>query len=359
MEQQAQSENQEAIRVLVVDDSAFMRLTISNALNSIPNIIIVGTARNGVEALELIPKLNPSVITLDVEMPQMDGLTTLRRIMNDFPRPVVMLSSLTKEGASETVHALTIGAVDFIAKPTSKANLSAIEDELVSKVIRASQTKVYPAQRQGRTARPAVIKPKKVIEKQTRMLRSSEKVLVIGASTGGPRALSSILTKLPKDIPAAILIVQHMPVGFTAQLAERFDRNSQIKVKEAEEGDQLEVGLAIIAKGGFHMVLDAESRVSLNQAPTVHGVRPAVDVTMTAVAERFGKRSVGVVLTGMGRDGTNGAMLIHAAEGKVIAESQESSVVWGMPRSVVESGAADEVVPLEKMVPAILEALKG
>ena len=358
MEQQAQSENQEAIRVLVVDDSAFMRLTISNALNSIPNITIVGTARNGVEALELIPKLNPNVITLDVEMPQMDGLTTLRRIMNDFPRPVVMLSSLTKEGASETVHALTIGAVDFIAKPTSKANLSAIEDELVSKVIRAAQTKVYPASRQRRTARPAV-SIKKVIEKQTRMLRSSEKVLVIGASTGGPRALSSILTKLPKDIPAAILIVQHMPVGFTAQLAERFDRNSQIKVKEAEEGDQLEVGLAIVAKGGFHMVLDAEGKVSLSQAPTVHGVRPAVDVTMTAVAERFGKRSVGVVLTGMGRDGTNGAMLIHAAEGKVIAESQESSVVWGMPRSVVESGAADEVVPLEKMVPAILEALKG
>lgn len=358
-----ESSTQTPIRVLVVDDSAFMRFTIGKFLNEAPGITVLGSARDGKEALELTQKLNPDVITLDVEMPHMDGLTTLREIMARFPRPVVMLSSLTSEGAQETVQALTIGAVDFITKPETKANMASIMEEIVIKVKRASQARVaqrprIKTDRSDTTLAGAPFPfgmPQKT--KFSRPMKADDKVLVIGASTGGPRALNTVIPEISARIPATVLIIQHMPVGFTRSLAERLDNVSNLIVKEAAPGDSLEVGRALVAPGGFHMVLDSENKIALNQSPPVHGVRPSVDVTMTSVVQRYNASVVGVVLTGMGSDGTNGSMLIHSTGGWVIAEAESTSVVWGMPRSVYEAGAANEVVPLPEVVGAIHKAV--
>lgn len=352
---EAQPTIQSPVRVLVVDDSAFMRFTISKHLNETPGIQVVGTARDGVEALELIPRLKPDVVTLDVEMPRLDGLSTLREIMTRFPLPVVMLSSLTAEGTVETVQALTMGAVDFIAKPEHKANMTSILEEVGAKIMKASKAKVWAMKRF-----PLVEQAPVVVQahKRLRNMTSQDKVLVIGSSTGGPRALNSVVPLLPPDLPASVLIIQHMPVGFTRSLSERLNQSSPLLVKEAEPGDTLEVGRALLAPGGFHMVLDQDNRIALNQNPQVHGVRPAVDVTLISAAQKFGDRVVSVILTGMGNDGTNGAILVHSSGGWVIAEAEESCVVWGMPRSVFEAGAANEVVPLQNVPDAIIKAIR-
>lgn len=343
------------IRVMVVDDSAFMRFTISKRLNDIDGFQVVKTAYDGQAALDLIPKYNPDVVTLDVEMPKMDGLTTLREIMAKYPRPVIMVSTLTTEGARETIQALTLGAVDFIAKPTSKANINAIIKELAEKIRRASKARVYTVRITPNLVFGAYEGP----PRKTRPMRKQDKVVVIGASTGGPRALNTVLPKLPGDLPASVLVIQHMPVGFTRSLAERLDSQSNLVIREAIPGDRLEVGRGLVAPGGFHMTLDARGQIALNQNPVVHGVRPSIDVTMAAVAQRYGKSTVGVILTGMGSDGTNGAMLIHSAGGQVIAEDESTCVVWGMPRSVAETGVADAIVPLQDVHEAIERAVNS
>jgi two-component system, chemotaxis family, protein-glutamate methylesterase/glutaminase len=345
------------IRVLVVDDSAFMRFTISKSLNETPGMMVVGTARDGQEALELIPKLQPDVVTLDVEMPRLDGLSTLKVIMANYPRPVVMLSSLTSDGTLETVQALTLGAVDFIAKPVNKANMESILKDVAVKIQRASQAKVWSSAK----FRPNlnVATASHTGKKNIRPLNDHDKIVVIGASTGGPRALNSLIPMLTQDLQAAVFIIQHMPAGFTRSLADRLNNISSITVKEAAPGDTPQVGLALLAPGGFHMVLDAEGKVVLNQNPPVHGVRPAVDVTMASIAQRYGKRTVGVILTGMGTDGTTGSTIVHTGGGWVIAEAEETCVVWGMPRSVVEAGMADEVIPLPEIASHINKAVRG
>jgi two-component system, chemotaxis family, protein-glutamate methylesterase/glutaminase len=345
------------VRVLVVDDSAYMRFTISKYLNQTPGITVVGTGHDGKEALELIPVLQPDVITLDVEMPRMDGLSTLKEIMTHFPRPVLMLSSLTTEGAVETVQALTLGAVDFIAKPALKANINAVLQEIAEKVIRASRAKVWSL---NRPSTMSIQRPKehKEGEKKLRGIGANEKVVVIGCSTGGPRALSTVVPLLPADLPAPVVLIQHMPAGFTRSLAERLDNTSPLLVKEAEPGDQLMVGRCLMAPGGFHMLLEPNGQVSLNQNPTVHGVRPAVDVTLISIAQQYKNRMVSVIMTGMGNDGTNGAGLVHSFGGWVIAEAEETCVVWGMPRSIAEAGYANEILPLQQIAKAIIRAVE-
>jgi two-component system chemotaxis response regulator CheB len=360
------NESGSPIRVLIVDDSAFMRFTITKHLSEASGITVVGSAHDGEEALKIIPKLKPDVVTLDVEMPRMNGLTTLKEIMTRFPLPVIMLSSLTSDGARETIQALTLGAVDFITKPESKANLASIMDDVVVKVKRAAQTKVSGSRSTISTVNNRIpigttqdiySKQSNKINKYTRPITKTDKILIIGSSTGGPRALNTVIPEIPNDIPAAVLIIQHMPVGFTRSLAERLDTASQLAVKEAVAGDTLEVGCALVAPGGFHMVLDENNRIALNQTPPIHGVRPSVDVTMASVVQRSERSIVGVVLTGMGSDGTNGAMLIHSNGGWVIAEAESSCVVWGMPRSVYEAGASDEVLPLPEIAAAIKRAV--
>ena len=358
------------VRVLVVDDSAFMRYSISQYLNENPDIVIVGTARDGADALELIPRLEPDVVTLDVEMPRLDGLSTLRQIMARFPRPVVMFSSLTREGAVETIQALTYGAVDFIAKPTNNVNIRSVMDDAAGKILRAASAKIrMPASGRPSTAgafQPGNAGPLPVTagagntaDKPTRLRLRSEPIVMIGTSTGGPRALNELIPALPADLGAAVVVVQHMPAGFTHSLAERLNSVSKLKVKEAEPGDRLMIGQVLIAPGGFHMTFDDNEQVALNQNPPVHGVRPAVDVTMISLVQRYGKLVIGAILTGMGNDGTTGAELLHSMGGRVLAEHESSCVVYGMPRSVVEAGAATEIAPLGEMPTAIERAVKN
>lgn len=353
LEKAVNIQNEKIIKVMVVDDSAFMRFSITKHLNMTPNIQVMVTASDGREALELLKTYKPDVITLDVEMPRLDGLSTLKEIMAHYPCPVIMLSSLTKEGANETIRALTLGAVDFVAKPENKINISEVMNEVVSKIIKVVNAKVFSI-----PYKKPIEDSKKAADKIVRPLGSNDKILIIGSSTGGPRALNTLVPEL-NNIPAAVLIVQHMPVGFTHSLADRLDSISILKVKEAEPGDQLEVGKALLAPGGFHMVLDENKRISLNQNPTIHGVRPAIDVTMFSVVQHFGKSVVSVILTGMGVDGTSGSTLIKSSGGYVFAEAESSCVVYGMPRSVVESGSADKILPIHELAPAIMDFLNG
>ncbi len=344
------------VKVLIVDDSAFMRFTLAQQLNEHPEITVIGTASNGKEALQLIPKLQPDVITLDVEMPHMDGLTTLRHIMAEFPRPVIMFSSLTQAGAAETIQALMLGAVDFIAKPANRLDIRAVMNEMTAKIVHASCAKVKTFSLN--TVRQVAKKTSEPPQKKLQPHQKNTPVILIGSSTGGPGALSEVVSALPATLPSPVLIVQHMPAGFTHSLAERLNSISQLSVKEAEPGDSLMVGQALIAPGGFHMTLDEHDHIALNQKPTVHGVRPAVDVTLTSLIQRYGKNIVAVIMTGMGSDGTYGASLLHSDGGYVIAEHESTCVVWGMPRSVVEANAADAVLPRPQIASAIEEAVR-
>lgn len=345
-----------AVKVMVVDDSAFMRFAVTQHLNEHPEIHVVGSAHNGQEALRLIPTLQPDVITLDVEMPQMDGLTTLRRIMAEFPRPVIMFSSLTKEGATETIEALIIGAVDFIAKPDNRLDIQRAMQDMVSKILCAARAKLKPLT--THRAVSAARAPAPPVDKPLRAYQRTAPVILIGSSTGGPGALNEIIPAFPATLPSPVLIVQHMPAGFTRSLSDRLNAISPLRIKEAETGDPLMAGQVLVAPGGFHMVLDKEERVLLNQKAAVHGVRPAVDVTLTSLVQHFGKNIIAVILTGMGSDGTHGASLLHSEGGHVIAEHESTCVVWGMPRSVVEAGAATAVLPRSQIASAIKALLQ-
>ena len=350
--------NENQIKVLIVDDSAFVRFSLVKFLKQIQTIEIVGEAVDGHEAISMAKDLKPDVITMDVEMPRLDGLSALQQIMKENPIPVVMLSSLTQEGAQETIRALTLGAVDFVAKPKSRSSINSIMAELVEKITKASEVTVFALKEKRVPAKPvgeSAAQPSATL----RAFRESDKLLVIGSSTGGPRALNNVVPNLPADLPAPILIVQHMPVGFTKSLADRLNSVSPFEVREAVEGDTLKVGLCLVAPGGFHMEVTDEGTIHLTENPPVHGVRPAVDVTQISVASRFGDRVITAVLTGMGRDGTNGASLIKASGGKVIVEDESTCVVWGMPRSVYEAGVADVMKPIDEIADTIVEYMEG
>ena len=339
------------VRVLVVDDSAFARSTISKAISSDPQMEVVGTARDGAEALEMVHNLKPQVVTLDVSMPRMDGLAALGRIMAECPTPVVMLSALTGENTEATIKALELGAVDFFLKssPVNPTGNNGMASGLIDKVKIAARVSPLKLRARARSSRSHI--PPRTMGRPSRV---KQKVLVIGSSTGGPRALAELIPQLPADIHASILLVQHMPAGFTHSLAKRLDQFSQIRVKEAERGDRLEKTKALLAPGGYHMVVGRSGEISLNQEELVWGVRPAVDVTMESVVKVYGKSSVGVVLTGMGTDGTTGTGLIKRAGGKVAVEHESTCAIYGMPRSVVEAGNTDKIVPLDKMADEIV-----
>lgn len=357
------------VKVLVVDDSPFMRYTIAKHLSTDPDIVVVGSAHDGVDALSKIPALSPDVVTLDVEMPRMDGLTTLQHIMTDCPTPVVMLSSLTQRGARTTIQALMRGAVDFVAKPTTSTDIRGVIVELSGKIKAAAGfdpdadgdgTDDRPRNGKLRTQAlvvpaPLLKSPPKKVKMGLRPFKETDAVVVIGASTGGPRALHQVMSGLPADLPAAILIVQHMPAGFTRSLAQRLNDVSAITVQEATEGDRLALGLALLAPGDFHMRLKKGKQIELDQGPRRNHVRPAVDVTMETAVEIYKSNIIGVVLTGMGSDGAQGAALIKQAGGRVIAEDESTSVVYGMPRSVVEANLADKIAPLPEVAEAIVE----
>ncbi|MEW5959934.1 MAG: chemotaxis response regulator protein-glutamate methylesterase [Chloroflexota bacterium] len=348
------------VKVLVVDDSAFMRYTIAKHLEADPGITVVGSARDGLEALSKIPALRPDVITLDVEMPRLDGLSALQRIMAEYPTPVVMLSSLTQRGTRTTIQALIRGAVDFVAKPEASTEIRTVVESLIEKIKTAAKVNLATRQVTVAPAGPEIsVEPSSRGKLGLRPLQTGDPVIVIGASTGGPRALQRVLSDLPADLPAAVTVVQHMPPGFTRSLAQRLNEASALTVQEAVNGDRLARGLVLLAPGDFHMRLKDHKQIALDQGPRRHHVRPSVDVTMESVAEYHKSAVIGVVLTGMGSDGAEGAGLIKSAGGKIIAENESTSVVYGMPRSVVEAGLADRIVPLPEVASALVEMVNN
>jgi len=339
------------VRTLLVDDSAFLRHVLAKRLEAEAGILVVGTAVNGLDALAKIPKLKPDVVILDVEMPRMDGLTALERIMQECPTPVVMLSAHTQRGARITVQALIRGAVDFVPKPAGRVDIKEVVHELAAKIKIAAASSVQLNKgtplAYGKTGHP--------VEAGLSPFRAGDPVIVIGASTGGPRALQLLLSALPADLPAAVAVVQHMPTGFTASLAQRLNESTQLTVREATRHERLARGLVLLAPGDHHLLFRRGRRTALDQGPKRNHVRPAVDVAMESAAENYGSAAIGIVLTGMGSDGMAGAGQIKAAGGQVIAEHESSCVIYGMPRSVVEAGFADHTLPLRKISSTLIE----
>ncbi|MFQ6027965.1 MAG: chemotaxis response regulator protein-glutamate methylesterase [Dehalococcoidia bacterium] len=342
------------IRVLVVDDSAFARSVISKKLESDPDLEVVGFARDGVEALEQVKALRPNVVTLDVTMPRMDGLLALELIMDAYPTPVVMLSALTSEHSQTTIEALELGAVDFFLKPSalSGASFDGAMAELVDKIKVVSTVNGARLKNIANWNRDHRIKAKASPPARTGRMN---RVIVLGASTGGPRALAELLPALPKDLPAPILLVQHMPPTFTKSLAQRLNQASDLEVKEAEAGDKVRAGQVLLAPGGYHLMVTKDDEIALNEDPFECGVRPSVNVTMQSAAQTYGKLVLGVVLTGMGNDGTRGSALIRATGGQVLVEDESTCAIFGMPRSIIESGNADRVVPLPDLAQEIIQ----
>ncbi|WP_319765283.1 chemotaxis response regulator protein-glutamate methylesterase [Maridesulfovibrio sp.] len=346
------------INVVVVDDSAFMRKAISTMLEKDPGIRVVATARDGEEGLRVIRKHNPDVVTLDIEMPKMDGLTALRHIMMEMPRPVLMVSSLTTEGAESTLKAMDLGAVDFIPKQLSKVSLDIvkIENDLISKVKTVARRKMRPVPR----LRSSVAARRSAAPAQIRRGRAKRDVVVIGVSTGGPPAVQKILSSLPKDFPAGIVIAQHMPKAFTGPFANRLNGVSQISVKEAETGDRLLPGHAFVAPGGSHLIINQKvSRIDLIVTPEPKEAlyKPSANVLVSSVAKAVGRRALGVILTGMGNDGRDGIRELKSKGGRAIAQSDSSCVVYGMPKAIVDDGLADEIVDIDDMANAIINNL--
>ncbi|MFP4465880.1 MAG: chemotaxis response regulator protein-glutamate methylesterase [Candidatus Goldiibacteriota bacterium] len=343
------------IRVLVVDDSAFMRKIIPQMFADVKEIEIIGTARDGNEAFKKVMELEPDVITLDVEMPKMDGLETLGYIMSERPTPVIMLSAYTPKGAEITLKALEYGAVDFVCKPsgTISIDIKKVKDELVEKIKAAYSTNIKNL---------AFMAPENIKEKDSSVSvpEKNSILVIIAASTGGPRALTELVPRIPRKLPASFLIIQHMSAGFTKTLAERLDNQSLINIKEAESGDELKAGCAYLAPGNNHMELEASGdscKISLNTNPTRLGVRPCADISMFSAVSLFPGKIISVVLTGMGRDGAEGSQRIKDAGGVVITQDRETSIIYGMPKAVAERKIADKILPLESISGALVEEI--
>ena len=349
------------IRILVVDDSVVMRRIISKALEEEPLITIAGTAPNGAIGLKKIEQLNPDLVLMDVEMPEMDGLTALKWIKKTWPDlPVIMFSSLTGDGADTTLEALELGASDFAEKPSGARGLdeskALISSTLVPKIKAISRREKTTSSSQRYPPRPAPAARPAL----NRVVRID--VLAIGVSTGGPNALARLMPSIPADFPVPIVIVQHMPPLFTKNLAARLDQVSLISVQEGADGDVIKPGGAWLAPGGFHMVVEksgSEVRLATNLEPPEEGCRPAVDVLFRSVADVYGANTLAVILTGMGKDGLAGSRQIIEKGGRLLAQDEASSVVWGMPGSVAKAGLPEKIVPLDQMGFEIVSRVKN
>jgi two-component system chemotaxis response regulator CheB len=344
------------VRVLVTDDSLFMRAAVKKLIASDPRFEVIGEAKDGRDAVAKVQALKPDVCTMDFNMPLLDGAGAVREIMKTRPTPVVMLSAHTREGARETFEALAAGAVDFLAKPSGEvsAELLRIGPTLLSKLAAAAQAK---PQAMAQLAKPTGVAPRITGMHLAPGVSSiglvGPKVVIVGVSTGGPAALGRFLPRFPAETSLSLIVVQHLPAGFTESLAERLDGMCAIRVKEAAEGDRAERGQALIARGDHHLELGADGSVRIVEGPEVNGVRPSADVTMRSAAHVFGRRCVGVVMTGMGRDGADGMRAIKAAGGATLVQDEHSCVIYGMPRACVDAGVADKIVPLDNLADAV------
>lgn len=366
------------IRVLIVDDAVVVRRIVSDVLSGDPEIEIAGIAANGKIALSKISQVNPDLVTLDVEMPEMNGLEALVEIRKLYPKlPVIMFSTLTERGASATLDALALGASDYVTKPANVGSVSIamqrIRDELIPKIkafcghlvagqvkaLRPSATEVgLPTQK---TTSPFVPKLFQGQIVTAPIIRQRVDILAIGVSTGGPNALADFLPTLPANLPVPIVIVQHMPPYFTKLLAGRLNDKSAIEIAEAQMGDLLQPGKALLAPGDYHMVLEKignDVKVKTNQEPQENSVRPAVDPLFRTVAKIYGSRILAVILTGMGQDGLIGCEHIKEAGGQIIVQDETTSVVWGMPGFVAKAGLAEKVLPLNQIGQEVVNRMK-
>jgi len=336
------------IKTLIVDDSAIVRKILSEELSKFPDIEVVGTAPDPFVARDKILKLQPEVITLDIEMPRMDGLTFLRKLMKHYPLPVIIVSSLTAKGSKLALEAMEIGAVDVIAKPGGSYSVGDMSDMLAEKIRIASVANIsQQLDYQTNYERPEPIRA---------LAETTHKIIAIGASTGGTEALKEVLTKMPPNSPG-IVVVQHMPANFTTAFAERLNGLCQVTVKEAEDNDSVTPGKALIAPGNYHMLLrrsGARYYVEVKDGPRVHHQRPSVDILFKATAKYAGPNSIGVIMTGMGADGAEGLLEMKQAGAKTIAQDERTCVVFGMPKEAIKLGAADKVVPLGQVAHEIL-----
>lgn len=350
--------------MLVVDDSVVVRRLVSDVLASDPDIEVAGTASNGKLALARLDQLNPDVVTMDVEMPEMDGLATLRELRRTRPRlPVIMFSTLTERGASATLDALSLGANDYVTKPTGMQGTEAAARWLRGELL--PRVRLLGGREHPRAAAPAPAALRPVVLRPARPAAGFQHVtaVTIGVSTGGPQALARLMPDILADFPVPILIVQHMPPLFTRLLADRLNNGSRIRVREAGPGMLVEPGVAYIAPGDWHMEVERDRsgavRLTTHQGPPENSCRPAVDVLFRSVAEVYAAGALAVVLTGMGQDGLRGGERIVDAGGRLIAQDKETSVVWGMPGFVANAGLAERVVPLGDMAGEIVRRVKG
>jgi two-component system chemotaxis response regulator CheB len=344
------------IRVLIVDDSALMRQVLGTLLGRDPGIEVVGVAADPYIARDKIRQLNPDVMTLDVEMPRMDGLAFLEKLMRARPMPVVMVSSLTESGCATTLRALELGAVDFVTKPKLdiREHLPGVAEEVIEKIKAAAAARVSRHIGRARAASP----PRPAREA---MLKSTEQIIAVGASTGGTEALKDFLMGLPADCPG-VVVVQHMPEKFTRAFSERLDGLCTVRVKEAEEGDRVLTGHVLIARGGYHMRLaraGATYLVRLGDDPPVNRHRPSVDVLFSSCADTAGSNAVGIIMTGMGDDGGRGLLAMRSAGARTLAQDEATCVVFGMPKAAIDMGAAERVLPLGQLAEAALRSVQA
>jgi two-component system, chemotaxis family, protein-glutamate methylesterase/glutaminase len=340
------------IRVLIVDDSAVVRKVVSDALAHDPEIEVVGTAMDPYIARDKIMQLKPDVLTLDIEMPRMDGITFLRKLMKHYPLPVIIVSSLTPKGGKLTLEALDIGAVEVIAKPGAAYTVGDMSAQLVEKIRAASRARIVKQQGEepGNGGPPEPIRA---------LAQTTNQIIAIGASTGGTEALKAVLTRMPVNSPG-IVVVQHMPANFTTAFAERLNGLCQMSVKEAKNNDSVTQGTVLIAPGNYHMLLrrsGARYYVEVKDGPMVHHQRPAVDVLFKSAAQYAGANSIGVILTGMGADGAAGMLEMKKAGAKTIAQDENSCVVFGMPKEAIKLGGADRVLPLDQIAPELVRMM--
>ena len=342
------------IKVIVVDDSALMRKILSDMINGQEEMEVIDTAKNGADLLTKITLKNPDVITLDIEMPKMDGRETLKELKrNNINIPVIILSSISKTGTELTMECLELGAFDFIPKPSGAISLDIdkVKTELIQKI------KLAFMQCDGKIT----TRVENEIAASSMNSRISNKVqaVVIGASTGGPKALYKVITALPDNIGVPVLVVQHMPMGFTKAFADRLNLNSKLKVVEAQNGDCVEKNVVYIAPGGFHMEVGSDKRIHLNTDPTLWGVRPAVDKLFISATKVYGSKLLSVILTGMGRDGADGTVAVKENGGTTMAEHASTCIIYGMPKAAFESGKVDDVVLLDNMAQEITKVVFG
>ncbi len=340
------------IRVLIVEDSALMRKVISDIVNSDPGLEVAAEANDGKDALKKIFEFKPDVVTLDINLPGISGLDVLSEIVDKKSTRVIMLSAYSRAGASATIRALELGAVDFIAKPSGEVSfgLPKFKEDIISKIKLAAEISPDKVTCRGGAGSESI----------KNKILPLKKIVVIGASTGGPKAVLEIMQRISYSLPVAFLIVQHMPFGFTANFAERISWQSGIMTKEAEDGDILAANKAFVAPGGSHMVVEnaqGQMKIRIKQGEAVNFVKPSVDITMFSAAETFGKNVIGVILTGMGKDGLDGARMVKEKGGTVIVQDEKTSVVWGMPGAVFKAGLTDKVLPLSEIAQAISETV--